>query len=447
MQDTSIKALVLCERKFGTHSFNQKNVDRIYSDIEFLKRISGDDPDEIVIIDYLTTGFNQPDDVMTFNFQFDYRNRQTQEFVRDHIKHYSYIVIGECPFYIFNDNNVELLSQILKDNGKIIISPSDNKAFKSWIDQTKFLSKFTKIMDEPKIVLEKQDRQSKRRKINPKEIIVIDDDEDEKQQSLMFKSKKAYKVDSKDKKISEVFEEIETGGGGSCLFYSLAYETTGKNSLKEARKLRQMICKYKPEDLEPFVALASSEKSMCDDKSYGTTIEIHKAARLLNRPIIVFKEKRKQGIASEDVCPGAHLIDMIKNSKMFKGVYKYLFKPYDKVQKNIYCLFLPEHDTDAEPILLYNIGDYHYRLLKPKKISKVSRKSRKSRKVSRKSSRKSRKSSRKSRKSRKSSRKSRKSSRKSRRSSRKSRRSSRKSSRKSRRSSKKSSRKSKNRNK
>ena len=447
MQDTSIKVLVLCERIFGTQSFDKKNVDRVESDIRFLKQISGDDPNEIEVTDYLTDGRGHPDDVMTFNFQFDYRNRKTQEFVRDIVitnSQYSYIVIGGCPYTIFNKENVELLYEILKDNGKIIIVPSDSKNFGSWLRFTSFLTKFEKIMDKPKIVLQKKiEPEQKRRKVTtkpPKEIIVIDDDDDEKQPSLMFKSKKVYKVDSRDKKISEVFDEIETGGGGSCLFYSLAYETTGKNSLKEARKLRQMICKYKPEDLEPFVALASSEKSMCDDKSYGTTIEIQKAARLLNRPIIVFKEKRNNGIAAEDVCPGAQFIDIIKNSKMFKGVYKYLFKPYNKVQKNIYCIFLPEDDTDAEPILLYNIGDYHYRLLKPKKPkslsvrSKTSRKSRKSRKASRKTSRKSRKSRKTSRKTSRKSRKSRKTSRKTSRKSRKSRNTSRKTSRKSRKS-------------
>jgi hypothetical protein len=246
-------------------------------------------------------------------------------------------------------------------------------------------------------------------------------------------------VNTKDKQISKVFDIIETGGGGSCLFHVLAYHLSKNHSLKEARKIRKKICKYNPEDLLPFTALAHGEKSMCDDSSYGTTIEIEKAARIYKRPIIVYKENRKTGIASDLVCPSQTRIDN------FEAVKKYLNPPFDKVLSRLYCIYLPKKNQNKEPIIIYNIGDYHYRVLKPKLNKKSrktsSRKSRKSRKESSRKSRKSRKeSSRKSRKSRKvSSRKSRKSRKES---SRKSRKSRKESSRKSRKSRKVSSRKS-----
>ncbi len=210
-------------------------------------------------------------------------------------------------------------------------------------------------------------------------------------------------IASSDKLISLAFDEYDAGGGGSCLFYCLAAELLSSNSLTSARQIRKEICNYNPNDLKDFVAIAEHEESMCDDKTYGTTIEIQKAARLYNRPIIVYKKNRNDGIASDLVCPGSQYISQIKSGKIFPSVSKYFNKkPYTDILPRLYCIYFPEKNTNNKPIIIYNIGDIHYRVLKDK-FSKASRKSSKAprkslRKSVRKSVRKSRKSVRKNRK-------------------------------------------------
>jgi hypothetical protein len=408
-----MNVLVLCQRSGGTYSFDREIIKSIERDIDYLINLNGLHKKDKIIIDYLTDGLGHTQDQMTFNMIFDFKDKNTIDFVEQHLKYYNFIVIGGCPYTVFNNNNIELLSHILKQNGQIIIHASQKKNFNIWIEKVinEFKIFFNVIEKEPKFIMEKKPSERAESKINA---IVIDSDDE----------KGGYefgKVNSTDKKIKHLFNEIETGGGGNCLFTSLAYayayadNSDSDNSdsdnifdinliQKEAKKIRQKICKYNPPDLVHFVSVGQGEKSMFHKTTYGTVIEIEKAARLYKRPIIVYKEGRKNGLASKDLCLGARYIKQIKDSKMFKGVTKYFIEPFKSVLPNMYCIFLPEKDTDNEPIIIYNIDDVHYRVL----IEKTSRKSRKIRKSSRKSVRKTRKSSRKSRKTRKSSRKSRK---------------------------------------
>jgi hypothetical protein len=210
-----------------------------------------------------------------------------------------------------------------------------------------------------------------------------------------------------DSLINSVFDEIDTGGGGDCLFKSLSYSLY--DTPKNHAKVRQAICKAPiPKELEPFY-IKSERKKMCNLTEWGTHLEIIIAAKLYKRPIIVYKKKHNTGIGS--LCEGQKLIQDIKNKKAFKGVRRYLSdKEYKDSEKRIYCIYLPDNNTNAEPIILYNINDIHYRVLKPKKLvhfdSKINydydydtiKIVRKSKKTSRKTSRKTKKVSRKTKK-------------------------------------------------
>ena len=111
----TINVLVLCQRYGGSSAFNIKQVKNIQKDIDYIMKLNGLNKDsEIVITDFLTTGYNDPNDKMTFNIEFDSGNRKAIEFVLQHESFYNFIVIGGCPFTMFNNNNVKLLSHILK---------------------------------------------------------------------------------------------------------------------------------------------------------------------------------------------------------------------------------------------------------------------------------------------------------------------------------------------
>jgi hypothetical protein len=190
--------------------------------------------------------------------------------------------------------------------------------------------------------------------------------------------------------INNFFSEIDTGGGGDCLFRSLSYslyKTPDKHF-----KVRQRICKAPiPQELEPFFIKSEREK-MCKKGEWGTHLEVIFASKIYNKPIIVYKKKHDKGIGN--LCEGYKSLDSIKNNLAFKGVRKYLFgKEYKDVAKRIYCIYLPNNNTDVEPILLYNLDNIHYKVLKPKKTRKsVKRKSKKTRKSVKRKSKKTRKS-------------------------------------------------------
>ena len=152
-------------------------------------------------------------------------------------------------------------------------------------------------------------------------------------------------------------------------------------------------------------------KKMCNEGEWGTDIEINIAAIIADRPIIVYKRNHNNGISQ--LCHSYPHINRIVSGEVFSNVRKYLTDPfYNQVAQRIYCVYLPDSDTSAEPLLLYNIDQGHYRALLPRYgLSGYNmrhlalRKSRGNRKISRKS-RGNRKNSRKSRGNKKSSRKS-----------------------------------------
>jgi len=188
-----------------------------------------------------------------------------------------------------------------------------------------------------------------------------------------------------DKVLNEVFYEIDTGGGGDCLFRSLSYVLydTPTNHFK----VRQRICKAPiPQELEPFYIKEEREK-MCNLKEWGTHLEVMIAAKVYKRPIIVYKKGHNKGIGK--LCESYHLIDDIKNKKIFKGVRKYLSGDYKKSTNRIYCIYLPDNNSNIDPIILYNIGNIHYRVLKSKKSIHFDSKVKSVRKTVKKSDRKS----------------------------------------------------------
>ena len=202
----TINVLVLCQRSYGTQAFKKEYITTIEKDINYLIHLNSDDDDDIIVTDFLTTGLNHPDDKMTFKINFDYKNRETLEFVRDHQNYYSYIVIGGCPFYIFNKQNVYLLSNILKENGNIIISPSNNPKFKQWFEQneTIFQSFFNIIEDKPKIIMKK-----KRTKRKADTIIIDDEDNDEDQKtSYNFKTFKRKSIRKTRKSVRKTRKSV-----------------------------------------------------------------------------------------------------------------------------------------------------------------------------------------------------------------------------------------------
>jgi hypothetical protein len=226
---------------------------------------------------------------------------------------------------------------------------------------------------------------------------------------------------SYDPLINDVFYEIDTGGGGDCLFRSLSYSLYG--TPKYHFEVRQKVCKAKiPDELKPFY-VEEERQQMCREGEWGTNNEVWIAAKLYKRPIIVYLKDHDTGISK--LCPGYDKIDK------FKGVRKYLFdKKFSSSSVRIYCIYLPDENrkngvnvvdprqsenSNIEPILLYNLGQTHYRVLKPKdkivhfgkkktvkkSLRKSSRKSKKSKKISRKNKKTVKKSVGKSRKSRK----------------------------------------------
>jgi hypothetical protein len=237
-----IKVLVLCQRKYGTKGFNKKDIEEIDKDIEFLRKFEGydhiediddiEDIEDIIDIDYLTKGFDDKEDVMSFNIDFDYRNRETIDFVMNHMDdnhNYHYIIIGGCPHYIFNEQNIRLLSEILKKNGKIIFSKSYMKNFDNWYKMVEkdFLSSFHKISDDPKIILQKKRKMLKRKlgSLSNKsdEVIILSF------RSKTKKSKKTRKSIRKSKKTRK----------------SIRKSKKTRKSIRKSKKTRKSIRKSK----------------------------------------------------------------------------------------------------------------------------------------------------------------------------------------------------------
>ena len=166
-----MNVLVLCQRSGGSYSFDREIIKSIERDIDYLINLNGlhkKDKKDKIIIDYLTDGLGHIQDQMTFNMIFDFKDKNTIDFVEQHLKYYNFIVIGGCPYTVFNNNNIELLSHILKQNGQIIINPSQKKNFNIWIEKVinEFKIFFNVIEKEPKFIMEKKPSERGESKIN-----------------------------------------------------------------------------------------------------------------------------------------------------------------------------------------------------------------------------------------------------------------------------------------
>ena len=93
---------------------------------------------------------------------------------------------------------------------------------------------------------------------------------------------------------------VEVGGGGDCLFYSLAYLIYGKSALHEQVR-REIVECLTHEDDDVFrgrrgglVRKTDYLNSMGQVGTWGTDLEIRVAARIYNRTINVYVETRKE---------------------------------------------------------------------------------------------------------------------------------------------------------
>ena len=157
---STINVLILCQRQYGTQSFSQERIIDIKKDVDYLVSTFLKDDNVNINLEYLTEGMDHEDDIMTYKMTFDSENEETNEFVKNHTNHYSFILIGGCPhtlFNEFNEQNVHLLSKMLKEGGKMLLTLSKLKNFGQWYGNTKnsFLKYFTLIQDDPKMIFEK----------------------------------------------------------------------------------------------------------------------------------------------------------------------------------------------------------------------------------------------------------------------------------------------------
>lgn len=186
------------------------------------------------------------------------------------------------------------------------------------------------------------------------------------------------------------FDIVETGGGGDCLFYTINYLLGGKKkNLEQATWIRRSIVSYQynpndddfcplndpnvlaraylnPEEvasIEDVISMESGE--MGRKKEWGTEYELMKAAKLFERPILVYTNKP---VLEVQTCSGAwrlcpDVIEEIRNGRIFRGVRKYLLPPYNQLEKYLLCIYLPNHDTSFDPFIIYNRDNVHYQAI------------------------------------------------------------------------------------
>ena len=157
--------LVLCQREKGDilyTGFSYKNInDIVYKPINMFLN-----PEEKcnLNIEYMTTGVDHKDDKMTHNlfFGFHPRNEEFIEFVKNHIKYYSYIIFGACPPVDFCRKNalanIKTLNNLLKNNGKILFPwLRKNTDYKNWDPCFAYKNLFFEtITDDPFLILKKK---------------------------------------------------------------------------------------------------------------------------------------------------------------------------------------------------------------------------------------------------------------------------------------------------
>lgn len=182
-------------------------------------------------------------------------------------------------------------------------------------------------------------------------------------------------VGSTDEEIDAVFDVYDTGGEGDCLFYSLGFALHNQlYTPEEAFNLRQAICKETALEIngvpmQAFVAVneVQGETDMCNQGTWGGDAEIMKAAKLFNRPIIVYEQNRTAGLAEGIVVPELAILPQIRAGTYCPRMQQYFTAPhFANVLNRMYTFHLPQGSNESEPLLILNIGGLHYRVLKPK---------------------------------------------------------------------------------
>ena len=182
-------------------------------------------------------------------------------------------------------------------------------------------------------------------------------------------------VSSTDEEINAVFDVYDTGGEGDCLFYSLGFGLHNQlYTPEEAFNLRQAICKETALEIngvpmQAFVVVAEvhGETDMCNQGTWGGDAEIMKAAKLFNRPIIVYEQNRTDGLAEGIVVPELAILPQIRAGTYCPRMQQYFTAPhFANVLNRMYTFHLPQESNESEPLLILNIGGLHYRILKPK---------------------------------------------------------------------------------
>jgi len=157
--------LVLCQREKGNilyTGFSYENIYNIvYKPINMFLH-----PEEKcnLNIEYMTTGVDHKDDKMTHHlfFGFHPNNKEFVEFVKNHIKYYSYIIFGACPPVDFCRKNalanIKTLNNLLKNNGKILFPwLRKNTDYKNWDPCFAYKNLFFEtITDDPFLILKKK---------------------------------------------------------------------------------------------------------------------------------------------------------------------------------------------------------------------------------------------------------------------------------------------------
>lgn len=193
---------------------------------------------------------------------------------------------------------------------------------------------------------------------------------------------------AQDQVIDKVFDVYETGGGGDCLFYSLGFALNNNMAVSEdeALKIRHIICnrhdiiingvnveEFKIEGISGKINAASSDGRMCNQGVWGEDVEIAKAARIFDIPIIVYQTNHNTGMY-DGVVREFYRFNEIQNGRFCPQMQKYFVNdPFINVSTRLTSYYLPEHSNNKEPILILNKGQAHYQILLPKDSKVVSK--------------------------------------------------------------------------
>ena len=183
---------------------------------------------------------------------------------------------------------------------------------------------------------------------------------------------------SGDQVIDNVFDVYETGGLGDCLFYSLGFALNNNTAVdaEMALAIRRDICERHDiminEINAEFTSIgdqinpASSNGRMCNEGEWGEDVEIAKAARIYDIPIIVYMKDHYFGMY-DGVVREYNMIDQIQNGTFCPQMQKYFVnEPFINVSTRLLSYYLPANSNGKEPILILNKGNSHYQILLPK---------------------------------------------------------------------------------